>query len=317
MMNPILRKEMKTSFRKHKIFTGTAIYVFAIMSLAAMIIIPGSILANDSSAPTVSMVAYGLVSALQLFLVYVIVPAISGSAISGERERQTLDTLLMTKMTGKDIVKGKLMSSLMVVGLMLFAAMPVYGVIFYYGGIDIIGFIMTMVFIMAHAFYVGNIALYLSAKMKKSIVATITTYAMIIGINFALNMITGIGSVLMSAIALRTINNGANQAVDMSTQIAGSAMGLIGYLSQCMGTSTSFMSLVSSVTDVEEVNFMSLMFTQGMSNGGVVDKLVDLIPLWLFNICFVVAMGMAFQMMTSAILSPKKKRKIKKGVMQQ
>ena len=76
MMNPILRKEMKTSFRKHKIFTATAIYVFMIMTLAAMIIIPGGLLTNNSSVPTVSMVAYGFISALQLFLVYVIVPAI-------------------------------------------------------------------------------------------------------------------------------------------------------------------------------------------------------------------------------------------------
>ncbi|MBR1444037.1 MAG: hypothetical protein IJ583_10960 [Firmicutes bacterium] len=314
MMNPILRKEMKTSFRKHKIFTATAIYVFMIMTLAAMIIIPGGLLTSNSSVPTVSMVAYGFISALQLFLVYVIVPAISGSAISGERERQTLDTLLMTKMTGKEVVKGKLMSSLMVVGLMLLAAMPVYGVIFYYGGVDIIGFVLTMIFIMAHAYYVGNISLYLSAKMKKSIVATITSYAMVIGINFALNIITGFGSMLMTLVVLNAVKNGST-----GYQIGNSVVSVLGYLSQSMGTSTAFMSLVSTVTDVKEVDFMSTMFMGiGGANNGIVDKIIDILPLWLFNICFVAAMGMAFQMMTSRVLSPKKKKiKAQKGVMRQ
>ena len=53
---------------------------------------------------------YVVLCAMQMGLMLLSAPAMTAGTISGERERQTLDLLLMTKMSSLSIVIGKLLS---------------------------------------------------------------------------------------------------------------------------------------------------------------------------------------------------------------
>ena len=55
---------------------------------------------------------YLFVAVLEFVMLVFIMPAITAGSISGERERQTLDLMLSTKMTPMQIVMGKLMASM-------------------------------------------------------------------------------------------------------------------------------------------------------------------------------------------------------------
>lgn len=57
------------------------------------------------------MELYEFVTSMEFILLMFIVPAVTASAISGERERQTLDLMLTTRMSAGQIVTGKLLSS--------------------------------------------------------------------------------------------------------------------------------------------------------------------------------------------------------------
>ena len=55
---------------------------------------------------------YEFVTTIEFILLMFIVPAVTASSISGERERQTLELMLTTQMTAFQVVIGKLMSAL-------------------------------------------------------------------------------------------------------------------------------------------------------------------------------------------------------------
>ena len=57
------------------------------------------------------MELYEFVTSMEFILLMFIVPAVTASAISGERERQTLDLMLTTRMSAGQIVTGKLLSA--------------------------------------------------------------------------------------------------------------------------------------------------------------------------------------------------------------
>ena len=54
---------------------------------------------------------YTFVSSIEFIMLLFIMPALTASSISGERERQTLELMLTTTMEPRDMVLGKLASS--------------------------------------------------------------------------------------------------------------------------------------------------------------------------------------------------------------
>lgn len=183
MLNPVFRKDMRVFFRNAKVYVGLTIY------LAVLALITGSVLkmidlnSYNGFNPEYVAGAYLGILGFQMVAITFVVPAFTSSSISGERERQTLDFMLITRMTGWDIVVGKLMSSIMLVCLMIVASMPVYSVIFYYGGISVIGFIFNTVFMIIYAAFVGSISLLFSTVIKKTAAATAITNLAILGIS--------------------------------------------------------------------------------------------------------------------------------------
>ena len=76
------------------------------------------------------------VLAVQLVAVMVLTPAVVGSAVTEERDRGTLDLLRTTALTDREIVTGKLLARLAVVGGVVAAGLPVLALALLFGGVD-------------------------------------------------------------------------------------------------------------------------------------------------------------------------------------
>jgi len=63
-----------------------------------------------------------------------VVPGLTSGAISGERERQTLDVLLVTPLSPGEIVVSKLLATSAFITLLVVATLPLYILAFSYGG---------------------------------------------------------------------------------------------------------------------------------------------------------------------------------------
>jgi ABC-type transport system involved in multi-copper enzyme maturation permease subunit len=111
--NPVLAKELKVKMRNWKAAGMVAVYLLVLALVEIFVII--NIIAGMSSTSMnkeASTASYVTLAAIQFLLIAFIAPSLTSGAISGERERQTLDLLLCTKLRSRTIILGKLFSSI-------------------------------------------------------------------------------------------------------------------------------------------------------------------------------------------------------------
>lgn len=175
MINPVLKREIKSLLRTPKFFIGISIYLLLLVVCVNMIVLN----LQDSyygMEPDSVLGVYYFILSFQVLVLVMVVPSISGGAISNERERQTLDLLLVTKMTPEKIIRGKIYSSLLTVALLMLVTLPVYGILFYYGGVPYWYVIVNALYCMVVAVVIASIAIYASARFKKTTTAMVFTY---------------------------------------------------------------------------------------------------------------------------------------------
>ena len=128
-------------------------------------------------AALVGSQAFAAMAFFQLGLVCLFAPALAAGAISGERERQTLDVLLVSRVSAFGIVWGKLLASMAYILLLILSALPLFSAVFLFGGIDLQQFISSQVVTISTALCLGAMAVFFSALFQRSLAATVVSYA--------------------------------------------------------------------------------------------------------------------------------------------
>ena len=180
MVNPVLRREAKTTMRSIKIFMAVSLYV-AFLAVIAYIYLWGETRWSYASgfSPQSANGLYTLLGAVHICFILIITPALTSGSISGERERQTLDLLLVTKMSPLSIVSGKLFSSMGLSILLTLAAAPVFSVVLYFGSFSVLGILKLVFYCLLSSCLIGSIAIYLSSVFKRTVAASVMVYIII------------------------------------------------------------------------------------------------------------------------------------------
>jgi len=179
-INPVLLKELKVKMRSWK--AAILIGVYNLVLLLLTIFIMKLTLDNDIGVPTQETIltTYAFLVAAQFGLITLIAPALTAGAISGEREKQTLDILLSTTLNHGSIITGKLFSSLSQIILLLISSVPVFSIIFLYGGVGLTQLLQVYLFFIVIAITLGSIGIFFSTFIKKSTAANVLTYAVVV-----------------------------------------------------------------------------------------------------------------------------------------
>ena len=111
--------------------------------------------------------------AVQLLAVVVLTPAVVGSAITEERDRGTLDLLRTSRLTDREIVVGKLLARLAVVGGVVAAGFPVLALTLFFGGVDPERLLTIYAITAVTAFGLGAVSVYLGT-VKDSLRAVLS-----------------------------------------------------------------------------------------------------------------------------------------------
>lgn len=149
---------------------------------------------------------------IQLSLVSLFAPALAAGAISGERERQTFDVLLVSRMTALAIVWGKLVASIAFMLLLILAALPLFAAVFLFGGIDFEQFAITQLLTVTTAVSIGGVSLFLSAVFRRTLPSTVVAY----GVTFAGMVGTLVAGLLFSiALSVRAAGGIARAGADV------------------------------------------------------------------------------------------------------
>lgn len=182
LYNPVLLKELKLRFRFFKSITGMLFYLLALtVVVGGFLIIVTQFSGNGGfMSPDESFILFMVLSILQMGLVLFITPGLTAGAISSEREKQTLNMLLMTTQSSWQIVIGKLTSSIVFLGFLLMAGLPIYSMVFLFGGVSPSQLVTIFLFYFVTMIAIGSIGIFYSTILKRTITAMIATYGTMI-----------------------------------------------------------------------------------------------------------------------------------------
>jgi ABC-2 type transport system permease protein len=203
----VLTKELRTRMRGRRAAIIITVYLVLLAGIGAlMLFIQQQQLRSSysiSSAPAMGAQIFAVLSLFQLFLVVFIVPGLTGAAIAGERDRQTLDLLLGTQVSSLGIVLGKVLSSLSYVFMLLLAALPIFSLAYLFGGVSPRQVGLSFVISLASALTLGTIGVFLSVLVRRGQMATVLAYA----VTFLLLIGTAIATAFIAAASSGSMPN--------------------------------------------------------------------------------------------------------------
>ena len=181
-INPLLGKELRIRMRNWRTFGMVSLYLLVLGLFTFLFFLSNFYLINSgyASLAEVGRNLFIFLSVIQFILVVFLVPALVGNAISGERERQTLDLLTCTQLTSLRIVSGKLAAALSTVVLLILAGLPLYGFIFLLGGVSPLEVLKLFVIVLVMALFVGCWTLMLSSLFRRTVAAIVASYALVL-----------------------------------------------------------------------------------------------------------------------------------------
>ena len=182
MLNPILAFSATRRMRSFRTMLIMIAYTAAMLILALVIL--GPIMSGRISLETTkqSTTAYLMLVAVQFGLLILIAPAMTSGAIAGERERQTLELLLVTNTGSFRILLGKVLESFAVLALLIVCGLPVMSLCLLTGGITVGQILIAELFLLAVAFACVSVGVFCSALFRTTVVSAVMSYLMILAI---------------------------------------------------------------------------------------------------------------------------------------
>lgn len=183
MLNPILASSGLRRMRSAKTLLLLAVYEGVLLLAALGLLFPfleGTSLYLHRMNQGVT--AYLVLMLVQFALVVLVAPAATAGSIAGERERQTLELLLVTGTGSFRIVMGKLMESFAFIALMIVCSLPVMCLTMLPGGVGLGQIMLGMGFLLVCAFAAASVGALASSLMKTTVGATIVSYVLLLAI---------------------------------------------------------------------------------------------------------------------------------------
>jgi ABC-2 type transport system permease protein len=175
--NPIVAKEYRSRMRTWKSPVAMMVYILLIGGLGylvfSLVASPNSGLVGGSNR---GQVLFSVLVGFQVILLTFITPALTAGAISSERERQTIDLLFVTRIRPFSIIWGKLLASMSFVVLLLILSIPIFSLVFLFGGIELDQVVYAFLVTLVTALTLGMLGIAFSTWLRRSLVATVVSY---------------------------------------------------------------------------------------------------------------------------------------------
>lgn len=136
---PILTRELTIRPRRRQFYVARAMYVLVLLLLmcTAWLVVTGTQYIRDvGDSARFGMAWFQIAAPLQALVGFFAAAVIAAGSVCQEKDRRTLDLLLMTELTNRELVLGKLLGSLVTFFSMLAAGIPVFMLSALLGGIS-------------------------------------------------------------------------------------------------------------------------------------------------------------------------------------
>jgi ABC-2 type transport system permease protein len=181
LWNPIVAKEYRSRMRTWRSPLAMTVYILLLGGLGWAIFSSTASTASRNAFNGAQAANYGQQLFLwlvlfQMVLLAFITPALTAGAVSSERERQTIDLLFVTKLPTFSILWGKLLASMSFVILLLLLSVPIFSLVFLFGGIELDQVLNAFAVTAVAALTLGVIGLACSTVFKRTLPATVSAY---------------------------------------------------------------------------------------------------------------------------------------------
>ena len=183
MMNPILASEGRRrmrSWRTPVILTTLCALLLLFSYLQQLHMFMGASISMTDMQQGVF--GYATMLVMQFALIVMVAPLMSAGSIAGERERQTLDLLLVTNTGSFAIVMGKLLENFVFLALLIVGMLPISCVGLLYGSISLQNIAMSTLFLLVCAFAALSVGVLCSVLFRRTVTAAIIAYSILLAI---------------------------------------------------------------------------------------------------------------------------------------
>ncbi|MDQ6884953.1 MAG: ABC transporter permease [Candidatus Dormibacteraeota bacterium] len=186
LWNPIVAKEYRSRMRTWRSPLAMSIYILllGVLGWAIFSAQAGSARSafNSGQAASYGHELFRYLILFQIVLIAFVTPALTAGAISGERERQTIDLLFVTRIPPFSIVWGKLIASMSFVLLLLILSVPIFSLVFLFGGIELDQVLVSFLVTLVAALTLGLLGIAFSTIFSRTLPSTVASY----GVGFIL-----------------------------------------------------------------------------------------------------------------------------------
>ena len=193
MLNPILSFSATRRMRTFRTLLIAGAYACVLLVIAVVMMGRFFGPAVSPSSMSEGMDCYAVMMLAQFALLVLIAPAMTSGAIAGERERQTLELLLVTQTGSFRIVLGKALESFALLALLIACGLPSVCLCLMTGGITFGQILLGEVFLLAVAFGAVCVGIFCSALSRSTMMSTVLSYLMLLaaGVVTALPFLLG------------------------------------------------------------------------------------------------------------------------------
>ena len=185
-MNPVARRELTERFRRPRSAVLFTLWILAVGLLGYLVYQLSRLVAQNIfgtggtfvAAATMGRFMFESLLVLLMTGVVMVVPGGVALSIVGERERLTLPLLQVSQLSAGQVVRGKLMSSMSYVLLLLVAVAPIVALPSLFGGVSLREAVAGLGMILMTALTLGCISLWVSARARSTRGAVAGAYAL-------------------------------------------------------------------------------------------------------------------------------------------
>ena len=174
----LLTKELRLRLRRERSVWVIIVYL-VVMGLLGFGYLAQASAFNGNQNYLLSQIGaqlYNLLAVVQLFLIVFIAPAFTATSINGEKERQTYDMLICSRLSSFSLLAGKLVAGLASTFLLIAASLPLFSLVFFFGGVSPSQVINALVVFVFTAIPIGAFGLFCSTLVRRPTVSTAITY---------------------------------------------------------------------------------------------------------------------------------------------
>ena len=176
IFNPIIRKEVLSALRTRKAVVMEGLFLLVTAALV-WLLWPADGLQDIGGRQARRILS--VLAVAEVVMVAMFAPAFTAASLTGERERNTLESLFATAMRPGEIALGKMVGSLGFLVLVVLSGIPALASPLLLGGLKGSEVVAVVAVLLLTAVYLGMIGLLVSSMMHRSYRAIIVTFGVL------------------------------------------------------------------------------------------------------------------------------------------